>query len=381
MFYYFIGTSLVQLHFSSIQSNGFSLQVVYSLIQTFFCPILTTQDIHFMKLAIKQAKKGLGLTSPNPPVGAIIVDKNGTIIGKGYHHRAGEAHAEINAIHNSLKKYPASVFKKATLYVTLEPCSSHGNTGACTDAIIRHQFSRVVYACPDPNPQHQGRAKQCLMKNNITVTDGILHQEAQHLIRYFTKGLTTGLPWVIAKSAMTLDARTTLPPGQGPWITSSQALEDVQRLRSQVDAILIGGATLRHDNPHLTLRGKYARSNYTQPARIISSLSGDFPQSCHVFTDEYRDKTQTFTKKSLRFILKRLAKQGIQSVMIESGGKLLANALKNDLIDEIVFYYAPIIGGGSTQAVQINDISKKLRSIQMKKLGPDIRISGLIQQP
>ncbi|MFK5920591.1 MAG: bifunctional diaminohydroxyphosphoribosylaminopyrimidine deaminase/5-amino-6-(5-phosphoribosylamino)uracil reductase RibD [Verrucomicrobiota bacterium] len=341
---------------------------------------MTTQDIHFMKLAIKQAKKGLGLTSPNPPVGAIIVDKNGTIIGKGYHHRAGEAHAEINAIHNSLKKYPASVFKNATLYVTLEPCSSHGNTGACTDAIIQHQFSRVVYACSDPNPQHQGRAKRCLMKKNIPVTDGILNKEAQHLIRYFTKSLTTGLPWVIAKSAMTLDARTTLPPGQGPWITSSQALEDVQRLRSQIDAILIGGATLRHDNPHLTLRGKFARNNHPQPARIISTLSGDFPQDSHVFTDPYRDKTQVFTKKSLRFILKKLAKQGIQSVMIESGGKLLANALKNDLIDEVVFYYAPIIGGGCTQAIQSNDISKKLSSIQMKKLGPDIRISGLIQR-
>lgn len=333
-----------------------------------------------MKIAIKLAKKGLGLTSPNPPVGAVIVDKNNSIIGKGYHHRAGEAHAEINAIGNALKKHSAAVFKNATLYVTLEPCSSHGNTGACTDVIIQHQFSRVVYACSDPNPFHQGHAKTCLMKNNISVNDGILKQEAQHLIRYFNKTLISGLPWVIAKSAMTLDARTSLPPGQGPWITSSQSLDDVQRLRSQVDAILIGGATLRHDNPHLTLRGKFARKNYPQPWRIITSLSGDLPQNCHVFTDAYRDRTQTFTKKSLLFILKNLAKQGIQSVMIESGGKLLANALKNDLIDEVIFYYAPIIGGGSTQAIQINNISKKLSSIEMKKIGPDIRINGLIQR-
>lgn len=340
--------------------------------------VLATSDEQFMKRALKQAKLGLGLTSPNPPVGAVIVSSKGKVLGSGFHHRAGEAHAEIMAIHNALKKHPSRALKKSTIYITLEPCSTTGQTPPCTQAIIDYGFSRVVYACSDPNPSHKGRAKRLLKRKGIEVISGVLEKDCQLLIRYFTKVIKKGLPWVIAKSAMTLDGRTTLPPGRGSWISSKESLADVQVLRGQIDAILIGGATLREDNPRLTLRGPYTDNNRPQPWRIITSLSGNLPASSRVFTDQYRDRTKVFKKQSLKQVLKKLANMDIHSVMIESGGKLLGNALKNDLVDELVFYYAPIVGGGPTHAIQMDNLSQALINVETKRIGPDIRIRGLI---
>jgi len=332
-----------------------------------------------MKRALSQAKKGLGLTSPNPPVGAVIVNAKNVVLGSGYHHRAGEPHAEIEAIRNALKKYSKQKLKGSTIYITLEPCSTTGKTPPCTDAIIEYGFSRVVYACKDPNPNHRGCAKRLLEKRGISVTTGVLEKECLSLIRFFSKSTTSGLPWVIAKSAMTLDGRTTLPPDQGPWITGKEALADVQLLRSQVDAILIGGATLRADNPRLTLRGAYTPKHREQPWRIITSLSGNLPASSRVFTDSSRHRTRVFKKQSLKQVLKKLVSMNIHSVLIESGGKLLGNAIKNKLVDEIVFYYAPIIGGGDTRAIQLDNLSHTLYSIESKKFGADLRIRGLVK--
>lgn len=331
-----------------------------------------------MKRALRQAQKGLGLTSPNPPVGAIIVTNDGQVLASGFHHCAGRPHAEIEAIRNALKKHPKKKLRGATIYITLEPCSTTGKTPPCTDAIIEHGFSRVVYACPDPNPDHHDRAKGLLSQSSIEVTSGILEEEGKSLIRFFTKATTSGLPWVIAKTAMTLDGHTTLPAGQGPWITGKEAQADVQMLRSQVDAILIGGATLRQDNPRLTLRGSHARKDRPQPWRIITSLSGDLPAKSRVFTDRHRQCTRVFEKQSLRQVLKKLVAMDIHSVMLESGGKLLGNALKNNLLDEIVFYYAPIIGGGKTHAIQLDNFCQKLHSIETRKFGSDLRIRGLV---
>ena len=258
-----------------------------------------------MKRALTLANKGLGLTGPNPPVGAIIVGADDKILGCGYHQQAGEAHAEVEAIRNALKKHRPRALRSSALYVTLEPCSTSGKTPPCTNAIIEHGFSRVVYGCSDPNPDHRGRAKRLLSRKEISVTSGVLEKECRFLIRFFAKHLTSGLPWVIAKSAMTLDGHTTLPVGQGSWITGKEALDDVQKLRSQVDAILIGGATLRQDDPRLTLRGVHAGKNRPQPWRIIVSLSGDLPSGARVFTDRHRHRTQVFKKQSLRSALKQ----------------------------------------------------------------------------
>lgn len=340
---------------------------------------MASSDEYFIQQALKQAKKGLGLTNPNPPVGAVIVAANGTLLGSGFHRQAGGPHAEVEAIRKALKKHPARALRNSTLYITLEPCSTSGKTPACTDAIVEHGFSRVVYGCNDPNPEHQGRAKRRLARHRISVTSGVLEKECQSLIRFFAKHTTTGLPWVMAKSALTLDGKTCLPPGQGKWITGKEARADVQRLRSQVDAILIGGATLRQDDPRLTLRGTHARKERRQPLRVITTQSGDLPAKARVFCDRHRDRTRVFKKQSLLRVLRQLGKEGVQSVMMESGGKLLANALKNTLLDEVVFYYAPIIGGGSTRAIQIDGLTRELDSMEVKKFGRDFRVRGLVE--
>lgn len=338
---------------------------------------MATTDEHFIKQALREAKKGLGLTSPNPPVGAVIVSADGSVLGAGYHRRAGGPHAEIEAIRKVAQKHPLKALKEATLYVTLEPCSTSGKTPACTDAIIEHGFARVVYGCNDPHPGHRGRAKRLLDRRKIAVTSGVLEKQCQSLIRFFAKHTTTGLPWVIAKTALTLDGKTTLPPGQGKWITGEEARADVQRLRSQADAILIGGATLRADNPRLTLRGTAANKGRPQPWRIITTQRGDLPPQARVFCDRHRDRTLVFKKQSLRRILTKLGKMGVQSVMVESGGKLLTNALSNNLLDEVILYYAPIIGGGGTRAVQADGLTRALESLEIRRFGRDFRVRGL----
>ncbi len=322
----------------------------------------------------------MGLTSPNPPVGAVIVSSNGSILGSGFHRQAGGPHAEIDAIHRTLKRHPARVLKKARLYVTLEPCSTSGKTPACTDAILKYGFPKVIYGCTDPKPEHQGRAERLLGRHGVHVTSGVLEKECQSLIRFFAKHSTTGLPWVMAKSALTLDGKTSLPPGHGKWITGEESLEDVQRLRSQVDAILIGGATLRSDNPRLTLRGSHAKKKRLQPLRVITTQTGDLPTKARVFCDQHRDRTRVFKKQSLLRVLTTLGKDGVQSVMMESGGKLFANALKNGLLDEVVFYYAPIIGGGSTRAIQADNLTQELQPLEIKKFGHDLRVRALLKQ-
>lgn len=340
---------------------------------------MASSDEYFIQQALKQAKNGLGLTSPNPPVGAVIVAADGMVLGSGFHRQAGGPHAEVEAIRNALKKHPARVLRKSTLYITLEPCSTSGKTPACTDALIEHGFSRVVYGCSDPNPQHQGRAQRLLARHHINVTSGVLEKQCQSLIRFFAKHTTTGLPWMMAKTALTLDGKTRLPTGQGKWITGKEARADVQRLRSQVDAILIGGATLRQDDPRLTLRGTHARKDRPQPLRVITTQSGDLPATARVFCDRHRDRTRVFKKQSLLRVLTQLGKEGVQSVMMESGGKLLGNALKNGLLDEVVFYYAPILGGGSTRAVPMDGLTRELDSLEIKKFGRDFRVRGLVK--
>ncbi|MCB1078879.1 MAG: bifunctional diaminohydroxyphosphoribosylaminopyrimidine deaminase/5-amino-6-(5-phosphoribosylamino)uracil reductase RibD, partial [Verrucomicrobiae bacterium] len=228
-----------------------------------------------MQIALHEGQKGLGLTSPNPAVGAVIV-KDDHILGKGWHRRAGEAHAEIAAIDDALSRQSADDLKGATLYVTLEPCSTEGKTGACTDAILAHQFGRVVIGTIDPNPDHAGAGVEILRQAGISVAVGCREEEARHLIRFFAKHITSGQPYVIAKSAITLDGRTVLRAEDGSWITGKAALDDVQALRRQVDAILVGGETVRRDNPRLTLRGETAKDRQ-QPWRVILTATRDLP--------------------------------------------------------------------------------------------------------
>lgn len=357
-------------------------------------------DKAWMKKALAEGSKGLGLTIPNPPVGAILV-RDGQIIGIGHHRKAGGPHAEIEALADARerlkpakKKTTAKAAAKrkargsidataasqvadgATLYVTLEPCSTKGKTGACTDAIAKAGIARVVVGCVDPNPAHAGSGLKILQKKGIVVCSGVMESECADLIRFFAKHITTGKPWVIAKTAITLDGHTTLPADRGQWISSAKSLEDVQRIRSGCDAILVGGETVRRDNPKLTLRGKHAERDRPQPWRVVISADNDLPKTAHLFTDDHKDRTLVFQGKTLGQTLTALGQRGVQSVMLESGGRLFAYGLAKGLIDELVLYVAPIIGGGENRLLPIDGIVADLKDMRTQRIGPDIKITG-----
>jgi diaminohydroxyphosphoribosylaminopyrimidine deaminase/5-amino-6-(5-phosphoribosylamino)uracil reductase len=328
-------------------------------------------DERFMRAALKAGRQGLGLTSPNPPVGAVVA-KGTRTLATGWHAAAGGPHAEIVA----LSQCSPPQLKGATLYITLEPCSTQGKTPPCTQAIIDAGVARVVFGAPDPNPAHKGRAARLLQRQGISVTTGILRDDCQHLIRFFAKHIRTSLPYVIAKTAMTLDGRITLPDPDQQWITGSAAREDVQALRAQVDAILIGAQTLRADNPKLTLRGKFARLPRPQPWRVIQTRSGRLPSKAHVFTDRFRERTLVFQKKSLRHILQKLGNRGICSVLIEAGGNVMGQAFQYQLVDEVQFYLAPKVGGGANRAVDGNGFTCDISNLLVSAVGADLKITG-----
>ncbi len=333
-------------------------------------------DEEFMRLAIAEGRKGLGVTLPNPPVGAVITDGR-EILGKGWHQKAGEAHAEVNAIRDAVERHGAEAIRGKTLYVSLEPCSTEGRTPPCVKAVFDAGLARVVIGCRDPNPAHAGAGITELNLAGVEVKSSVCEDEAKRLVRFFAKHITTGRPYVIAKTAMTLDGRTTLPAEHGQWISSPQSREDVQRLRRQIDAILVGGETLRVDNPKLTLRGEYADGR-EQPLRVVLTAEKNLPEDHHLFTDEFSDRTEVFYGASLSKTLDKLGGRGITSVLLESGGRLFSHGIANGLIDEAVFYIAPIIGGGEKRVMPGDGAMANLEDMFITRVGPDLRVSGLI---
>ena len=272
----------------------------------------------WMKLALEQAYQAIGLTSPNPCVGAVIV-KQGKLLAKGYHLKAGQLHAEREAIKEALVHHCLEDLKEATIYVTLEPCSTQGTTSACTDALIEYQFREVVYGSSDPNPHHLGAAKKLLEAQGIKVTSGVLKEECDRLIRPFRKQMTKGLPWVIAKTAMSLDGRISRPKGESQWLSCEQSRVQAHRLRARVDAIIVGGRTVRKDNPSLTIRLPDLSSHKKQPLRVVLTHEGreSLPEKSAVFTDSFREYTKVYHQWELESVLKDLCSLGCQSVLLE----------------------------------------------------------------
>src|SRR5437773_1594451 len=210
----------------------------------------TERDEQFMRAALKEAKKALGQTSPNPAVGAVLVINN-RIAAKGHHREAGRDHAEIEC----LRDFGAPVPAHASLYVTLEPCSTEGRTAPCTDGIIKTRIKNVVVGATDVNPRHSGKGIKQLRNAGVKVLEGILADECGRLNEAFNKWIVSGRPFVIAKCGMSLDGRLTRPAGEPRWITGRSARRHAHELRARVDAILVGAETVRVDNPRLTLRG------------------------------------------------------------------------------------------------------------------------------
>ncbi len=328
-----------------------------------------SEDEAWMMKALAEGRRGLGLTAPNPPVGAIIV-KDGIELSRGWHQKAGTAHAERDA----LKK--TNHARGATIYVTLEPCSTVGRTGSCCSALIEAGITRVVYGACDPNPAHRGRAKEILENAEIQVDRGICRKACEELIRPFAKVQTCGLPWVIAKTAMSLDGRITRPPEESQWLTSEKAREEVQLLRAEVDAILTSGETIRRDDPALTLRSKAIPKEKLQPLRVVITRTGLAHSRYQIFQDG--QPTRIFHDVPLREILKDLVQEeGVTSLLLECGGELMGAFLDEGLIDEFVIYLAPIVTGGPSPALGgsgAETLQERLHLLDpvIRKIGPDL---------
>jgi diaminohydroxyphosphoribosylaminopyrimidine deaminase/5-amino-6-(5-phosphoribosylamino)uracil reductase len=327
---------------------------------------------------------GVGKTAPNPPVGAVVA-KDGILLGKGWHRAAGMPHAEREALADAIAKHGPAAVKGSSVYITLEPCSTHGRTPPCTQGLIDGGVARVVYATVDRNPAHAGRADAILTEAGIAVEAGLLRGEADKLLRPFFKVRETGLPWVIWKTAMSLDGRITRPPGEGRWLTSEAARADVQKLRSSVDAILTSGATVRRDRPALTIRIPEMLEGRQQPWRVVfSDFPGTLPADCELFTDAWRDRTLIRPRHDLEASMRRLAReQGVLSCMTEAGGVFSAALFEAGLVDEVVIYCAPLLCGGPSPALAGAGLpqSLKLQEVEFDRLGEDLRISGLILPP
>ena len=325
-----------------------------------------TQDEAFMKRALQLAGKGRGTTSPNPMVGAVIV-KNGTVVGEGWHERAGEPHAEVHALRTA-----GDAAHGATLYVTLEPCSHWGRTGPCAEAVIRAGVSRVVMAVRDPNPKVAGRGAALLRNAGVQVEEGVLAEEATRLNEIFFHWIVNKRPFCLAKYAMSMDGKIATATGESKWISSEASRRQVQQLRHALDSILVGVDTVIADNPALTCRLPDGR----QPLRVILDSHGRIPANAHVVTmadaktliattADGEKKLQTaFAKKahvsvcvlpaddngrvSLPDLLSMLGERMVTSMLVEGGAGVLGSFFAAELIDKLQIYLAPLIIGGKT---------------------------------
>jgi diaminohydroxyphosphoribosylaminopyrimidine deaminase / 5-amino-6-(5-phosphoribosylamino)uracil reductase len=335
--------------------------------------MMIQRDERFMREALKEAKKGQGQTSPNPAVGAVLVVDN-RIAARGHHRGAGHEHAEIECLRN----FGAGVPARATLYITLEPCSTVGLTPPCTDAILRAGIRKVVVGAVDMNPRHQGRGITRLRDAGITVQNGVLAEDCARLNEAFNKWIASRQPFVIAKCGMSLDGRLTRATGEPRWITGRSARRHAHQLRGCVDAILVGAETVRVDNPRLTVRGLRGKR---QPWRVVLTRSGNLPQRARLFSDQLAKKTLIYEGKSLTNVLKDLGKRSVTSVLIEGGGKILGHALDARLIDKIQIYLGPIVTGGPVIAfpglgAQSTSDAIRLADVSYKRIGQNLCITA-----
>ncbi len=376
----------------------------------------TNRDRYFIKRALNLAAKAKGMTSPNPMVGAIIV-KNGKIIAEDYHKKAGEPHAEALAILKAKDKA-----KDSTLYVTLEPCCHFDKrTPPCTKAIIEARIKKVLVAMRDPNPKVSGKGIMELRNNGIDVIEGIYESEAKKLNEVYIKHITTGMPFVILKAAITMDGKIATPDGQSKWITGEKSRKIVHEMRNSVDAILTAVGTVKVDNPEFTVRlsSITKKGELRNPKRIIIDPDLSTPleykifnippetivvtrsQESNVMNEESRVKIQkikTLINKGIKIIqydgervnlnwlMKKLSEIGITSVMIEGGSSLNAYALADGIVDKLVLFIAPKIIGGKDSIPVVGgnfyrrlEEAYRLRDVSVRKIGEDLMLEGYLQ--
>ncbi len=352
----------------------------------------------FMQMALRLARRGLGRTRPNPPVGAVVV-RDGHVAGKGYHKRAGTPHAEVLALGEAGRKA-----RGATLFVTLEPCSHHGRTPPCVDAIVRAGIRRVLVGSVDPNPAVNGSGIRALERAGIEVSTGVLKERCDELIEFYRKYITTGTPFVTVKLATSMDGRIATKGGDSRWITSTASRRYVHRLRDIYDCVMVGAGTLRRDDPELTVRLVRGRN----PVRAVVAEGLNFRASLKFFADDGTERLIFTTKEgeadrqkrfeelgvevvptmrasngvSLRAAIKELGKRGITSVIIEGGSRLAASVLKEGLADRIMFFLAPlVIGGDGIPALRGLGVERlgdaiTLEKVRVRRFGEDMMVEA-----
>jgi diaminohydroxyphosphoribosylaminopyrimidine deaminase/5-amino-6-(5-phosphoribosylamino)uracil reductase len=379
-----------------------------------------------MRAALRLARRARGQTSPNPLVGAVLV-RGRRIIGRGWHHQAGAPHAEIEALRDADRRGQST--SRATLYVTLEPCCTHGRTPPCTEAIIHAGIKQVVAAATDPNPAHRGRGFRLLRRAGVRVTTGVLAAEAVAMNPAFNHWIAHGTPLVTVKSAMTLDGKIATAQGESKWITGPPARARAMELRRDADAILVGVQTVRVDDPALTVRssaglpaaarrggGTEAAESAAQPARrprrIVLDAMARTPPGSQVLTDRYAELTTIVVSPAapphrvkrlarlakvlvaparkgmidLRWLLRRLGAEEVTSLLVEGGGEVNASFLARNLAQQIAFFYAPkVLGGrtarkavGGTGAANWVDV-RRLEALRWERLGRDLLLTARLQ--
>ncbi|QJA07580.1 bifunctional diaminohydroxyphosphoribosylaminopyrimidine deaminase/5-amino-6-(5-phosphoribosylamino)uracil reductase RibD [Romboutsia sp. CE17] len=356
----------------------------------------------YMRLAIEIAKKGAGKVNPNPMVGAVIV-KDERVIGQGYHKYYGGNHAEVNAFEN-LSDNPEG----ATIYVTLEPCSHYGKTPPCVDKIIANKISKVVVGTLDPNPLVEGRGIKALKEAGIEVITGVLEEECKKLNEVFMKYILCKRPFVVLKTAMTLDGKIATESGESKWITSDKSRQEVHKLRNKLSAIMVGVNTVIKDNPELTCRLEGGKN----PVRIIVDSKLRIPLGSNVVVDnlaqtivattEVADKDKILVleklgvkvliinskneRVDLQSLMIELGKRDIDGILLEGGATLSFSALEENIVDKIQVYIAPKIIGGEKSKTSIGGkgIEKlsdaiMLNNMTVKSVGTDLLIEAYLK--
>lgn len=360
-------------------------------------------DEMYMRRAMELAEKGRGRTNPNPMVGAVII-KDGAVVGEGYHEKVGRPHAEINALRAAEEKA-----KGAVMYVTLEPCPTHGRTPPCTEAIIAAELDQVAVGLTDPNPQVSGRGIDQLKKAGIKVSTNILRDRIKRQNEAYIKYITSGRPFVLAKIAMSLDGKVATKTGESRWISGDEARLVVHRLRNEYDAVLVGIGTVLKDNPRLDVRLK--KEEAKQPLRVVVDSQGQTPTNSWLVqlaleiptivatTQKMPVKKITALTKSqvevlvlpekdgmvdLSELLSELGRREMVSVMVEGGPTLNTALIKQGLVDKFIFFIAPkIIGrdglnffadaGGAELKEVIN-----LVPAEIKRIGEDLMVEAYV---
>ena len=359
-------------------------------------------DERWMREALRLARLGEGLTRPNPPVGAVVV-RGQRVVGRGYHRKAGGAHAEVYALRQAGAKA-----RGATLYVTLEPCCTWGRTPPCTDAILASGIKSVVVGVRDPNPSHAGRGIRLLKRAGLTVVERVCEEEACALIVPFASIMLWKRPWVTLKLATSLDGRIADATGTSKWISGAESREIVQAIRRQSDAIMVGAGTVVADDPSLLPRPARGR----HPFRVIVDSRGHVAPSARVFTGDGESGTVVATTRrcgagrceeyervggeawllpgagkgvSLPALMRRLAQRGVMRVLVEGGGVLAESLFKAKLVDEVVMFVAPVVIGAKGVGAIGGEgwrlgSAPRLSIIETRRSGADVMIRAIVTE-